>query len=509
MALGQKLQLRQSQSLVMTPQLLQSIRLLQLPYAELERFVEEEIERNPLLERSEIGDDAVTPERNEETPQATGPTEADWCSNALGDSDEISERLGTSLENVFPDDPGRPDGFAADLSAQWRSAPGATTGSHERGAGFNLEELAAGAVTLRDHVGEQIALAFAGGPERIIATELADTLDEAGYMRGDLAEIADRLGVDEAMVLRVLSACQEFDPPGLFARDLGECLALQLRVRNRFDPAMAAMIANLEMLAQRDFVRLRQICGVDREDLLDMMAEIKALDPKPGLMFSVGTATTIVPDVIVTAAPDGSWAVELNSETLPKVLVDQAYYARIARRTSDPAEKEFLAGCLQNANWLTRSLDQRARTILKVASEIVRRQDAFLVHGVRQLKPLNLRTVAEAIGMHESTVSRVSANKYMLTPRGVFELRYFYTVAIPASHGGDAHSSESVRLHIRDLIKAETARNVLSDDAIVDALKKGGIDIARRTVAKYRETMHIPSSIQRRREKRAISAAET
>jgi RNA polymerase sigma-54 factor len=245
---------------------------------------------------------------------------------------------------------------------------------------------------------------------------------------------------------------------------------------------------------------------VDEEDLVDMMAEIRKLDPRPGLAFADGVAGTIVPDVTVRQAADGSWAVELNPETLSRVLVDQAYFATVSSRAKNQAEREFLSECLQNANWLTRSLDQRARTILKVAIEIVRQQDAFLAHGVRHLRPLNLKTVAEAIGMHESTVSRVTANKYMQTPRGVFELRYFFTAAIASAEGGDAHSSEAVRDHIRQLIDDEQSI-VLSDDAIVDILRKKGVDIARRTVAKYREGMNIPSSVQRRREKRVLAGA--
>ena len=209
-----------------------------------------------------------------------------------------------------------------------------------------------------------------------------------------------------------------------------------------------------------------------------MLAEIRALDPRPGMAFSGGNTDAIVADVEVRAAGDGSWTVELNPETLPRVLVDQIYFAQVSGLAKNQAEKDFLAECLQNANWLTRSLDQRAKTILKVASEIVRQQDAFLVSGVRHLRPLNLRTVADAIGMHESTVSRVTANKYMLTPRGVFELRYFFTASIAASGGGEAHSSESVRDRIRQMIDEEKPADVLSDDAIVDMLKESGVDIA-------------------------------
>jgi RNA polymerase sigma-54 factor len=270
---------------------------------------------------------------------------------------------------------------------------------------------------------------------------------------------------------------------------------------------MRLLVANLDLLARRDFHALKRICGVDEEDILDMLAEIKALDPRPGTAFSGGASEAVIADVEVRAASDGSWAIELSPDTLPRVLVNQVYFARVSGHAKNQAEKDFLAECLQSASWLTRSLDQRAKTILKVASEIVRQQDAFLVHGVRHLRPLNLRAVADAIGMHESTVSRVTANKYMLTPRGVFELRYFFTASIAASGGGEAHSSAAVRDRVKQLIDEEKPTEVLSDDAIVAMLKADGVDIARRTVAKYREGLNISSSVQRRREKRALAKA--
>ncbi|TPI38269.1 RNA polymerase factor sigma-54 [Mesorhizobium sp. B3-1-6] len=507
MALAAKLQLRQSQSLVMTPQLMQSIRLLQLTHVELERFIDEEIERNPLLERAEPQDDATgdLSQKSEASPEKD--TEGDWFEGETEWSAEaISQKLDSSLENLFPDDPGTSERLGPDLTAQWKSAAGGGAGAASS-EGFDVGDMAAAAITLREHVGEQIALASLSPGERLIAGELADGLDEAGYLRTELDEIAVRLGADEAAMARVLGVCQTFEPVGLFARDLAECLSLQLAARDRLDPAMKALVANLELLARRDFQALKRICGVDEEDLLDMLAEIRALDPRPGLAFSGGASDAIVADVEVRAANDGSWAVELNADTLPRVLVDNVYFARISSHAKDQAEKDFLTECLQNANWLTRSLDQRAKTILKVASEIVRQQDAFLVHGVRHLKPLNLRTVADAIGMHESTVSRVTANKYMLTPRGVFELRYFFTASIASAEGGEAHSSEAVRDRIKQMIDEEKPADVLSDDAIVDMLKESGVDIARRTVAKYREGMNIPSSVQRRREKRALANA--
>jgi RNA polymerase sigma-54 factor len=502
MALSAKLQLRQSQSLVMTPQLMQSIKLLQFTHAELERFVEEEIERNPLLERIEPQDDAAT-DQVQKDRESEAPDD-DWYEGASSASSQtIAEQLDTTLENVFPDDPGAMERVGPDLAAQWKSVG---AGSGGGGEGFDLDDIAASGPTLRDHVGEQIAFAFAGPATRLVAHEVADCLDEAGYFRGEVEEIAARLGASRDEVADVLEECRRFDPPGLFAHDLKDCLALQLRRKDRFDPAMRALIENLELLARRDFQSLTRICRVDQEDLLDMMAEIKALDPKPGLAFSTGTADTIVADVEVKAASDGSWTVELNSDTLPRVLVDQIYFAEVSRMAKSQGDREFLAECMQTANWLTRSLDQRARTILKVASEIVRQQDGFLLHGIRHLRPLNLRTIAEAIGMHESTVSRVTSNKYMLTPRGVFELRFFFTASIASAGGGDAHSSEAVRDRIREMIEQEKGDDVLSDDAIVDLLRKEGVDIARRTVAKYREGMNIASSVQRRREKRALLA---
>lgn len=504
MGLAAKLQLRQSQSLVMTPQLMQSIRLLQLTHMELDRFVDEEIERNPLLDRAEPRDDAASDQLQKQEGLAEAGADGDWFETERAwTAEAISEKLDSSLENIFPDDPGTSERLGPDLSAQWKSAGGGRAGGDRQDDGFDMDDMAAAPVTLRDHVGEQIAFAFSDPGTRLIAHELAENLDDDGYMRADLAGIAERLGTSRDDVAAALAVCQTFEPAGLFARDLADCLALQLAQKDRLDPAMQALLGHLDLLARRDFASLKRICGVDEDDLLDMLAEIRALDPRPGTRFAGGNADAIVADVEVRAAGDGSWVVELNPETLPRVLVDHIYFAQVSGRVRNQAEKDFLSECLQNANWLTRSLDQRAKTILKVASEIVRQQDAFLAHGVRHLRPLNLRTVADAIGMHESTVSRVTANKYMLTPRGVFELRYFFTASIAAAGGGEAHSSEAVRDRIREMIDSEQPADVLSDDAIVDMLRKSGIDIARRTVAKYRESMSIPSSVQRRREKRA------
>jgi RNA polymerase sigma-54 factor len=328
-----------------------------------------------------------------------------------------------------------------------------------------------------------------------------EMLDEAGYLRGELAEAAAALGCDEARIETVLARLQRFDPTGIFARSLSECLAIQLRERNRYDPAMEALLANLELLARRDLPQLMRLCGVDAEDLAEMIGEIRALDPKPALAFDSTVAQAVTPDVLMRPVPGGGWLVELNSDTLPRVLVNQRYYTTVTKAARNKEEKSYLSERYQSANWLIKSLHQRANTILKVSSEIVRQQEGFFRYGIQHLRPLVLRDIAAVIGMHESTVSRVTANKYIATPRGIYELKYFFTQAIAGSEGADAHSAEAVRHRIKGLIDLEKPEEVLSDDRIVEILKGEGIDIARRTVAKYREALRIPSSVQRRREK--------
>lgn len=516
MALSPRLALRQSQSLVMTPQLMQSIRLLQLTHVELSQFVEEEIERNPLLE---IASDPITclppePSDNGNSDNFDGEesferTSDDWMQSDIGSAESIAETFDAPMDNVFSEEPGTHDALSPDMAAQWKSAQGMgqATGNGPEGSDFDIGDVTAAPITLRDHVAEQIAFGFADPVERFIATELADALDDTGYLRADIDEVALKLGVSFELASKVLIELQTFDPPGLFARTLSECLAIQVKLKNRFDPAMAILLDHLELLAKRDFQQLKRLCGVDDADILDMLAEIRGLDPKPGTAFQTGSIDAIVPDVSVRTAHDGSWLIELNPAALPRVLINQNYYTTVSKTAQTTQDKEFLNGCLQSATWLTRSLDQRARTILKVAKEIIKQQDGFLIHGVSHLRPCSLKIVADAIKMHESTVSRVTANKFMDTPRGVFELRYFFTTALASSEGGATHSASSVRHTIKRMIDGENSSDVLSDDQIVDVLVKSGVDIARRTVAKYRESMNIPSSVQRRREKKANTAA--
>jgi RNA polymerase sigma-54 factor len=513
MAISTKLEMRQSQSLIMTPQLMQAIKLLQMSNLDLVAYVEAELERNPLLEKgdadgtdagSESGSEAAADSFGDaaegSTRSADEPDTGDWMQNDLETGSEaIASRMDTDLGNVFPDEPGVPASPDPALLKAGDSYKNASSGSASED--YNLEAFVADEESLVNSLEEQMHLALSDPADKLIATHLINSLDENGYLYIDLDETAEQLGVETARLEGVLAILQTFEPAGVFARNLAECLKLQLIDKNRFDPAMAALIDNIELLARRELPALKKICGVDDEDLIEMIAEIRALDPKPGSVFGSSLVQPVVPDVFVRPANDGTWAVELNSDTLPKVLVNQTYYARVIKTTRNETEKEYLTESLQTANWLAKSLDQRARTILKVSTEIVRQQDGFLTYGIAHLRPLNLKTIAEAIGMHESTVSRVTSNKFMATPRGIYELKYFFSSAISATVGGDAHSAESVRHRIKQMIDAEDPKSILSDDTIVKILKDDGVDIARRTVAKYREAMKIGSSVQRRREK--------
>ena len=497
MALSARLELRQGQSLVITPQLQQAIKLLQLSNLELETYVEGELERNPLLQRDEIAEGAPD-ERRAERAEREETTDAD-AAHAV----EAEAAMDVRSDDASPGerdsgDQGEHTG-AGDAGGQidWSRAG---RGGGIDISGEDLEGALSREKTLSEHLHDQLAVAGLAPAERVVATALIDAVDEGGYLRADLEEMAERLGCATAMVETVLASLQGFEPTGVFARDVRECLALQLKERDRFDPAMACLLDNLELLARRDMTAMKKACGVDDEDLREMIAELRALTPRPGAAFGGEPAQPVTPDVFVREGVGGMWNVELNTDTLPRLLVDRRYHARVADGARTDQEKVFVSDCLASANWLVKSLDQRAKTILKVASEIVRQQDGFLAYGVEHLRPLNLKTVADAIGMHESTVSRVTSNKYLATPRGVFEMKFFFTSSIASSDGGVAHSAESVRHKIRQLIDAEQAPDgVLSDDRIVEILKEAGVDIARRTVAKYREAMRIPSSVERRR----------
>lgn len=503
MGLGPRLEIRQAQSLTLTPQLMQSIKLLQLSHLEINTFVENELEQNPLLERDEtpVNPDNASNTLDEPPTFEAGADPIDSVDHSaqIGSASGIADTMDTDTANLFPEQVGQ-DSVGQSLSNYSESRNG--TASE---ATTDIDSYCAAPVTMADHLNEQISYLLKTPEDRLIGQHLVDNLTEAGYLGVECASIAETLGAEVEDVEAVLECLQGCDPLGLFARSVSECLAIQLREKDRLDPLMQKLLDNLDMIGAHNIAALCKKIGVDREDLSQMLSELKELDPKPGRAFDGALIQAVVPDVFVKPGPDGAWAIELNTEALPKVLVNRTYYAEVVRKARDAKEKTFLTDCLQTASWLTKSLDQRAQTILKVATEIVRQQDAFLIHGIAQLKPMTLRMVAEEIEMHESTVSRVTSNKYLATPRGLFEMKYFFTTALSSmSNGGDDHSAETVRHFIKQLIDAEEHTKILSDDTISAMLKKDqGVDVARRTVAKYRESLNIPSSVIRRRQKKA------
>jgi RNA polymerase sigma-54 factor len=505
MGLGPRLDLRQSQSLVMTPQLQQAIKLLALSNLEIEAFIAEELASNPLLEAG--AEERGAPESDGGEPGDAPDAGADGAGDADGfpepvTADHLIER-GDAAADAPLDVDYQAETFHHDSAAD--SMRGLDGGLGMDGAGGAYSEdgpdLAgfAGELSLRDHLTAQIG-AVLSGRELLIAGYLIDHIDEAGYLGIALLDVAQRLNVPLTLVEQVLASVQALDPTGVAARTLGECLALQAREVDRCDPAMARLFDNLDLLGRGALPQLRRICGVDEEDLADMIRELRGYDPKPGLRFGGAPVQAVVPDLFVARTP-GGWAIELNVATLPRVLVNRTYYVELAGGRQDKAGKAWLNECLASANWLVKALDQRARTIVKVATELVKQQEGFFLHGVDQLRPLTLRAVADAIGMHESTVSRVTSNKYLSCERGLFELKYFFTSGIQATEGGDAVSAEAVKSHIARLIAAEAPDAILSDDKLVDLLAARGFDIARRTVAKYREALGLGSSVQRRRQK--------
>ncbi len=493
MALGPRLDLRQSQSLVMTPQLQQAIKLLALSNVELEAYLQDELEKNPLLDvrENDTGESRTESESRDETAGA----------------DELMSGGGNEAESPLDVDHSEETFHHDSVSDQPEPVMGALDGGLSLngtapGVGgdepFDIGESAAAGKSLHDVLIEQTARF--GQAEQMVARHIIDLIDDAGYFTGSCEEIGWRLDLGEAAVEAVLEQIQTFEPTGVGARDLGECLALQAKEADRYDPCMEAMLKRLDLLARGDLAALKRLCRVDSEDLADMIQEIRSYNPKPGLIFGGGEALPIVPDVFVARKPDGGWKVEVNSATLPRLLVNRSYAAELeAGGLKSKESKAFLSECMQSANWLMNALDQRQRTIVKVASEIVKQQEEFFLHGVSRLKPLTLRIVADEIEMHESTVSRVTSNKYMMSERGLLELKYFFTSAIQSSDGGDAVSAEAVKDRIAALVAEEHPKKVLSDDKLVTLLNDEGFDIARRTVAKYREALGIGSSVQRRR----------
>ena len=491
---SQKLELRQGQSLVMTAQLQQSIKLLQLSSLELSEFIEQELEKNPLLTLEE-GEPQDAQADADDAREAT----QDEPSAASGEGEEDGAVASTS--NRVDDG----DWTAGEMSDETLLGSGEygyrSGGGGYDGEGYDFDQLAGRTLTLREHLLDQLYVDVTDPTQRMLGMHLIDLVDDNGYIKEDMGLLADRLGCDVAEINDVLQLLQRFDPPGVCARDVAECISIQLREKNRFDPAMELLVANIDRLAKGEYDTLRKLCEVDADDFTQMLQEIRALNPKPGAQFSSDMAQSVEPDIFLKKVPSGAWQVELNSATLPRVLVNQRYCAQLTGKTLDKQEKKYISDQLAYANWLVKALEQRAHTILRVSTEIVAQQSGFFDHGIRYFKPLTLKDIALAVDMHESTVSRVTTNKYMATPRGIFELKYFFASSLQNNDGGDDFSSKTVQFMIKELVDAESPKAILSDDAIASLLKEKGIEVARRTITKYREAMHIPASALRRREK--------
>ena len=526
MVLTPRLDLRQSQQLVMTPQLQQAIKLLQLTNLELADYVVQEVEKNPLLDMGEPGaiDSAGIEEARGEGggtatddglreyagdgDNADGLIAADTSLNTQMDMGVSSDSaLDANMEhNVYNNDAVSDRVEASQTTSASLNLSGAgavsSSGGSFSGDDRSLDQTLESSENLHEYLTRQMQVQITDSADRLIAMHLIDMVDEAGYIPPDsLIEVAQRLDCTEEDTASVLTTLQTLEPVGVFARSLAECLGIQLLDLDRLDPAMQLFLDNLDLLAKRELVQLKRLCGVDQEDLSDMIKEIRALNPKPGLMFGGEEVQPIVPDIFIQKNKAGLWTVELNSDTLPKVLLNSQYMAELTDVGGSKEAKAFVSECVSNANWLVKALDQRAKTILKVSTALLKKQEQFFELGVRYLKPLTLKDIADEIDMHESTVSRVTNNKFIASPRGMFELKYFFTSAISSADGGDAHSAEAVKHRLKELIDAEDPKKILSDDKLVVMMKAQGVDIARRTVAKYREAMKIPSSVQRRRQK--------
>jgi RNA polymerase sigma-54 factor len=499
MALGPRLDLRQSQSLVMTPQLQQAIKLLAASNLEIETFIAEALEANPLLDTGGPADTGAESERIE----IAAPTGEDATADQLMLAGAGEGDAPLDLSSVDRDwDTG--DGAAPSMrDAEWGAAAGSGGDFDEMP---DWEQLRAAEITLAEHLEGQIGAAASDPQTAFIARHIIGLLDEAGYLTASIDEVADDLGVDVFDAKAGLRLVQSLDPSGVGARNLAECIAIQAREADRYDPCMKALIDNLDLVARGEVERLKRLCRVDDEDFADMLRELRSYNPRPGLAFAPAETSTVVPDILVTGNASGGWDIALNEDTLPKLIVNRGYFVELNAGATSRESKGWLKEKLADAHWLIRALDQRQKTILKTAAEIVKQQDGFFRRGVAELRPLTLREVAEQIDMHESTVSRVTSNKYLACARGTFELKYFFTSGV-ASADGEGASSAAIKARIKALIDTETAKDILSDQQLAEMLQKEGFDLARRTVAKYREAIGLGSSAERRRAKKLAGAS--
>ncbi len=472
---SQSLQLQQGQSLVMTQQLRSSIALLQFSTQELNHFIDAELEKNPLLKR----DDGSSSEQVD----VKDSTEA-LATDSGSTAETLTETLDMPVEGA--EDSMRYDGVI----------DGKYAGQSDDAINRVTETK-----TLHQDILEQLQLQIFSDIEMKITQAVVDMVDANGYLPEDIMQRADMLGVTEATLRNVISNIQQCEPTGVGARNLRECIALQLEENDELDSATQCILDNLELIASGSLTKLKKISGLDEKQIAEKMTLIKSCNPKPGSIYDNTIAQTLIPEVIVRKR-DGEWIVELNHDILPKVLIDQTYSNSLKERVRDKEDGKIINEHLANASWLVKSLHQRNTTLLNVASEIVQEQQDFFDFGIQYLKPMTLKDIAAKADCHESTVSRITTSKYMNTPRGIFELKYFFSSTLNNANGGEAYSSRSVMHLIKEITDAEKPDAILSDDAIAEQLNAQGIDVARRTVVKYRKLMNIPSSIQRRRAKK-------
>ncbi|MGC6475677.1 MAG: RNA polymerase factor sigma-54 [Parvibaculales bacterium] len=502
MKLQTNLKTKQSQNLMMTPQMQQAIALLQFNNIELDKKITEEVEKNPLLERAsadgvgaEIGRDGISPASGDENLDAAAGQNS-GAQTDMGEQMQRGEMLGT--------------GSDADYENRWDAEETGFVEAGQIDPGSLIEQIISEKPSLREHLRRQIEEEVINNTLKPVCLALVEWLDDEGYLRENDAEICKALGVKVDVFREALSLCQQLQPVGIFARSLTDCLSLQLRANQNWAPAYETLLANLDLIMRGELTKLMRLCDVRPQQLDKMIHDLRALDPHPARAFASDVLQARAPEVIVyeDAGEDTGYRIELNEETLPKIVVLNGYWEELAAKKMSKQDRKYLQDSYQNGQWLVRALTQRAASILQVAREIFRQQSAFLSDGIRGLKPMVMRDVADALDMHESTVSRVVANKLVQTPRGVFEMRYFFTNSIASTDGGTALSAEAVRERIRHLIETELEmgrKKILSDEAISKILKSEGMDIARRTVAKYREAMHIPTSAERKRAARAAS----
>ena len=486
MQLGQQIKMRQSQSLVMTPQLQQAIKLLQMTNLELCQYLENQQAENPFLEI-----DTNTQESRNDDYQTQDETSN--LSDDMQSGKSISEDPSSNQDYE--------NRYETELNERPKLDSPSPISKNTSTEDFDdyISNLASRPETLKEHVRKQISLELKESKDLLIASVLTDYLEPTGWLTTKIEEIANEINCHVDEVNGVLIKLQKLEPAGVFAKNLSECLKLQLEEKSLLSEEIKVLLDNLDLLAKGEIKQLIKITNFTQEEISQSIALIRSLNPKPGETFLYDETIQNSPDVIVTKGRNG-WVVELNKSTLPAVVIDENYISKMTLKKQDSNSSSYVADTIASARWLKRSVEQRNSTTLTIASAIIAQQEDFLKNGLSHLKPMVLRDIASNVGMHESTVSRVTTGLTIETPRGCFAMKYFFSVSLNSAENGESYAATAVREAIKKLISEEPAKKPLSDEAIAIIMKKDGIDLARRTVAKYREIMKIPSSAQRRRQ---------